>query len=176
MENKNLLTIIVSLFFGFIIVIVIISTNEKIDDLTNDFKYQTKLLNRKIDKLNNQLSENQYSQNKIEFENVITTVYHPVKGQCDSTPNITASCEKINMNNPYGHRWIAVSRDFLNKYNFKYGDVVELSGFPKENNQYNGKWTINDTMNKRFENHIDLLVGKKQPVGKWTNIKLTKIN
>ena len=43
---------------------------------------------------------------------VTATIYHAVPEQTDSTPFITASNMNINPDNPQGHRWIAVSRDF----------------------------------------------------------------
>lgn len=105
------------------------------------------------------------------------TVYNPTTRQCDKTPFITASNAKIDKVKLYRKelRWIALSRHLLKRWKgkFDYGDVVRLeSGDP----EIDGLWIIQDNMNKRFKNCADLLFDTKvRRLGKWKNVKLTKV-
>jgi 3D (Asp-Asp-Asp) domain-containing protein len=100
-------------------------------------------------------------------ELVTATVYHAVVEQTDDTPFVTASMKHINPNNPAGHRWIAVSRD-LEELGYSFGTKVCIEGINKE---FDGDWTVQDRMNKRFTKRIDLLVNVGT-MGKWNNIKI----
>ena len=100
-------------------------------------------------------------------ELVTATVYHAVIEQTDSTPFVTASMKHINPENPAGHRWIAVSRD-LEKLGYTFGASVCIEGISRE---FNGDWTVQDRMNKRFTKRIDFLVNVGT-MGKWNNIKI----
>ena len=102
---------------------------------------------------------------------VTATIYHAVEGQTDSTPDITASCYKINMKDPLSDRIIAVSRDLEKVYGFKMGDMVRVEGTVF----LDGIWYIRDRMNKRWEKRIDFLVPQIMKGGKWENVKLTHI-
>lgn len=86
---------------------------------------------------------------------VLATKYNPVPEQCDEDPLITADNSLINLDKLNNHdlRWIAVSRDLLDIFN--YGDTVVIDS---ENHRLNGEWIVHDTMNKRFSNRIDFLV------------------
>ena len=102
----------------------------------------------------------------LELDNITVTIYHPVPEQCDDTPFITASLAQIDSLNPGKHRWIALSRDLKKK--LAWGDTVVLSGddIPTE---YLGEWYVQDVMNKRFTNSIDLLVDYSVKTGKWND-------
>lgn len=106
-----------------------------------------------------------YSQTEI----VITTVYNAVAAQCNSDPSHTASMFKLDLKNPYKHRIIAVSRDLLKK--FPMNTRVKISGTKR----YDGIWIIRDKMNKRYTKRIDLLINIDMKIGKWKNVKMTKI-
>ena len=58
-----------------------------------------------------------YEKKIEEYENnkhkVTVTMYHPVSGQTDDTPNITADGSVIRINNASEYRYIAVSRNML---------------------------------------------------------------
>ena len=69
--------------------------------------------------------------------------------------------------NPAGHRWIAVSRD-LEKLGYTFGASVCIEGISRE---FDGDWTVQDRMNKRFTKRIDFLVNVGT-MGKWNNIKI----
>ncbi len=84
--------------------------------------------------------------------------YNPVSNQTDSTPLITGSQKKIDLNMLKRGllKWCAVSPDLLKRFGgkYKYGDTIFVN-YPIE---YRGKWVINDCMNKRYKNKIDFLV------------------
>ena len=58
-----------------------------------------------------------YEKTIEEYENnkhkVTVTMYHPVAGQTDDTPNITADGSVIKINNASEYRYVAVSRNML---------------------------------------------------------------
>jgi len=101
---------------------------------------------------------------------VTATIYHADPAQCNADYLTTASLKTINEKNPQGHRWIAVSRD-LEKHGFVFGTkvCVENAG------SFDGVWTVEDRMNKRWKNRIDFLVNKDVKGGKWNKVKLTII-
>jgi hypothetical protein len=104
------------------------------------------------------------------------TIYNPTEDQCDSTPLITASNARIDVEKLRRQeiRWMALSRNLLRKWNgkFHYGDTVMLhAGDPA----IDGLWVINDNMNKRFKDRGDLLFhSDTRRGGLWKNVKLAK--
>ena len=99
------------------------------------------------------------SETKIkEYENnkykVTVTMYHPVFGQTDDTPNITADGTVIKISKASEYRYIAVSRNMLVDYGgfLRFGDYVWVDARKKS-----GLYQVKDTMNKRFMNRIDIL-------------------
>jgi len=62
---------------------------------------------------------------------------------------------------------IAISRDLKERLNF--GDEVEVIG-----TDYDGVYQVQDVMNKRYNNRVDLLINENMPIGKWENIKIIK--
>ena len=58
---------------------------------------------------------------------VTVTQYNPVVSQCDEDPLVTADNSKIDLEKLRRGkiRWVAVSRDLLDRYN--YGNVIELT-------------------------------------------------
>ncbi len=103
-----------------------------------------------------------------EADSVLITWYNPCESQCDSDPFITADMSKIDIKklNNRDIRWIAVSRDLLEKYSM--GDTIIIES---PNSKINGEWVIHDKMNKRFEKRIDLLVSEKDD---YYNLKMPK--
>ena len=99
---------------------------------------------------------------------VTATVYNAVEGQCDDTPLLTSCGKNINPENPYGHRYIAVSHDLLDV--FPYGTEVVVSG----TGDYDGVWVVADTMNKRFRGYIDFLINVDMKGGKWSGVRIKK--
>lgn len=106
------------------------------------------------DILENRVTEAKGIISKDDFKQTVTvTTYSPTEEQTDDTPDITASGFKIDLHNPEKHRIIAVSRD-LKKY-LKFGEKVIITNTGK----YDGVWQVEDVMNRRWTNKIDLLIG-----------------
>ena len=111
--------------------------------------------------------------NVTEFE-VTVTMYNPTKGQCDSTPNITADGTRINPRKASSYRYIALSRDLLSRWGgpFNYGDYVIIEGTGKDD----GVYQVRDTMNPRFTKRVDILKSKGSRKFKYNSVKLYKHN
>jgi 3D (Asp-Asp-Asp) domain-containing protein len=75
---------------------------------------------------------------------------------------------KLDLKNPYKHKIIAVSRDLLIK--FPMHSKVLITG-----TSYDGVYTVEDKMNKRYSKCIDILINIDMKIGKWNNIKITKL-
>ena len=105
----------------------------------------------------------------VDMEIVTLTIYSPIEGQTDSTPNITASGFKIDLDNPRKHNIIAVSRDLKRKW--KFNQKVRVKGAGK----YNGVYTIKDVMNKRHTKRIDILVNIDEKPVKLRGVEVTLI-
>ena len=103
--------------------------------------------------------------NKIEV--VTLTTYSPSEGETDSTPNVTASGFKIDVNNPKKHKIIAVSRDLKRKWKFNQKVRIRKAG------KYNGVYTVKDVMNKRHKKRIDILVGLEDKPIKLKGVEVT---
>lgn len=103
-----------------------------------------------------------------EADSVLITWYNPCESQCDSDPLVTADMSKIDIDklNNRDIRWIAVSRDLLEKYSM--GDTVIIES---PNPRINGEWVIHDKMNKRFTKRIDLLVAERD---EYYDLKMPK--
>lgn len=105
----------------------------------------------------------------VDTEMVTLTIYSPIQGETDSTPNITASGFKIDLDNPRKHNIIAISRDLKRKW--KFNQKVRVKGAGK----YNGIYTIKDVMNKRHTKRIDILVNLDEKPIKLINVEVTLI-
>lgn len=101
-------------------------------------------------------------------DTVVCTVYNAVPEQTNSDPEHTAFMFKLDLDNPYKHRIIAVSRDLLKKY--PKGTKVYIDG-----TRYDGIYTVMDKMNKRYTNRIDILINEDMPIGKWNYVKMIKL-
>jgi 3D (Asp-Asp-Asp) domain-containing protein len=121
-------------------------------ELSGDFKYVTSIVK------------------KIDVEVVTLTTYSPIEGETDSTPNITASGFKIDLDNPKKHKIIAVSRDLKRKWRFNQKVRIRKAG------KYNGVYTVKDVMNKRHKKRIDILVGLTEKPIKLKGVEVTLIN
>lgn len=106
---------------------------------------------------------------KIIYNTVIATMYNAKKSQTDSTPHITADGTRINVNWAGKYRYIAVSRDLLeiNGGYLNYGDYIVVQGI---NGKYDGIWQVKDTMNKRWNNRVDLLCNPNERPFKKNNV------
>ena len=107
-------------------------------------------------------------------DNVIATVYNAVPEQCDDDPIYTASMFRLNLDDVYSHRIIAMESSFMKTLGLKYGDVVKVEG----TGRWDGVWQIQDTMNPRFagQKKIDFLVPEDVKLGKWNTVKLYSLS
>ena len=119
-------------------------------ELSSDFKFVTPIVEK--------------------IEVVTLTTYSPIEGETDSTPNITASGFKIDLNNPKKHKIIAVSRDLKRKWKFNQKVRIRKAG------KYNGVYTVKDVMNKRHKKRIDILVGLTEKPIKLKGVEVTLLN
>ncbi len=87
------------------------------------------------------------------YKTIKATYYQPLAGQCDASPLETATGYKINLKKLKSKqiRILAVSRDLLKKY--PYHSEIYIH----QPEHLRGCWKVEDTMNKRFKNKIDLL-------------------
>lgn len=101
---------------------------------------------------------------------VTVTIYHPVRSQTDSTPDIVASGKKINIRRASDHRWIAVSRDLLERWGgpLRYGELVYIANA----GELSGYYRVEDTMNKRYTKRVDILRTPGAPLAKYENAEL----
>ena len=136
-----------------------------------------------------------YSTVKIEQSPFIqldrATTYNAEVTQCDSDPLTTADGSRIDLNKLANGelRWCALSRDLIwDEYRqsihaegfrglFEFGDTITV--YSKTCPQINGKWTIHDTMNKRYTRSIDFLIhpdNNKPKLGLCDDVKILKPN
>jgi 3D (Asp-Asp-Asp) domain-containing protein len=101
---------------------------------------------------------------------VTLTTYTISKSQTDNTPLITASGYKLDNINPYKHRIISISRDLKKIIGF--GDTVILENAGK----YNGVWRVEDLMNSRFVNKIDILINPNDVHTKMYEVSMIRQN
>src|SRR5690606_24491738 len=105
---------------------------------------------------------------------VAASVYFPDQAQTDDTPLITADGSRINPKKIRQNRWLAVSRNLLQRWGgpLQYGDSLYVSGSTEE---LDGYYQIRDTMNKRLKHTIDILVDRDDNImGHWKNVRITK--
>jgi 3D (Asp-Asp-Asp) domain-containing protein len=105
---------------------------------------------------------------------VTATMYNAVKKQCDSNPFETANGSIINPKKASEYKWIAMSRNLLKRWKgvCNYGDKIKLIGTKYKD----GIYTINDCMNKRFKNKIDILETEGTPIYKFENVKIVLLD
>jgi len=145
MKNRliYILAILILLFNGFVWTNIFDNYKEFHRDSVRELKSENDRLNSIVDEF------------KLEGMEVTVTMYHPVRSQTDSTPNILADGTRIRVHKASEYRFIAVSRNLLKRHGgfLEYGDFVVLKG----TGQKDGVYQVKDTMNKRFVNRIDIL-------------------
>ncbi len=104
---------------------------------------------------------------------VTVTVYNAVPEQTNGNPLVTADRSKIDLEklNNGTLRWCAVSRDLLKTGGLRYGDKIKIES---DDQRISGIWEVHDTMHKRYENYVDLLMPTHIRTGKWKNVKIIK--
>jgi 3D (Asp-Asp-Asp) domain-containing protein len=125
-----------------------------------------------IIKEENKLLTNQLLKFRSEGMAVIVTMYQPVRGQTDSTPNILADGTRIRTQDASNYKFIAVSRNLLKRWGgwLDYGDFILLQGTDIKD----GIYQVRDTMNKRWVNRVDILESPGTKPYKFTSAKIQK--
>ncbi|MDX5418264.1 MAG: hypothetical protein LPK09_03535 [Hymenobacteraceae bacterium] len=165
MLRVKLLAVVVSIFVAFVDELAILKP--EVSSPPNENPIPEFITPREIKKV-------QKNTQQPETYSVTATVYYPEKGQTDGNPLITADGSRINPKNPKKHRWIALSRDMLARWggSIQYGDTVWVRGI---SNDMDGIYIVRDTMNSRFRNRIDILVGRRDKIyGRWDNVEIAK--
>ena len=111
---------------------------------------------------------------RLEGMEVTVTMYHPVRQQTDSTPNILADGTRIRVHKASEYKFIAGSRNLLKRHGgfLDYGDFIVLKGTDGKD----GVYQVKDTMNKRFVNRIDILESPGTKPYKFDSAKIVKTN
>ena len=143
---------------------------------TSLIDYKSDTHKKVIDKL---LLENDSLQTKLSniFEygiEVDVTMYRPTRQETDSTPNITADGTKIKIQEASRYRFVAVSRNLLERWGgfLNYGDFVLL----KDAGHKDGIYRVKDTMNARWVNVVDILESPGTNPYKFKNASLTLLD
>lgn len=102
---------------------------------------------------------------------VEVTMYHPVPGQTDDTPDIVADGTWFDIPTAGELKWIAVSRDLHKRWGgpLSFGDVVYLEIPGDEEKVKSGFYLVKDTMNARFTSRIDILESPNAPIYKFSS-------
>lgn len=143
---------------------------------TSLIDYKSDTHKRVIDKLT---VENDSLKQKLDniFEygiEVDVTMYRPTRQETDSTPNITADGTKIKIQEASRYRFVAVSRNLLERWGgfLNYGDFVLL----KDAGHKDGIYRVKDTMNARWVNVVDILESPGTNPYKFKNASLTLLD
>lgn len=177
--STGILLLFSTVFFG-LIMIGLISNNSEAKNIDEFKEFEIKLYKADC-KIDSVISINDSLQNVItELSRsikipVTATMYHPVVGQCDDTPDITGDQSKIpDVYDCTKLCWIAVSQDLLwfNGGPFRYGDKVLIMNAGHKD----GVYTVRDAMNKRAKNKIDFLESIGSKPYKYKNVLITRID
>ncbi|WP_316899101.1 hypothetical protein [Pseudodesulfovibrio indicus] len=125
-----------------IMAVVVVVKQQKIDDLSHRLELVQKTSEaRKV--LVEEARLLQKAMNMSPVRTVTVTAYNPTTDQCDDDPLIAASMRKVRSGT------IAVSRDLFDQ-GWVFGRKVRIEGL--------GIFEINDLMNKRFTQRIDIFM------------------
>ncbi|AMK10406.1 MAG: 3D domain-containing protein [Pseudodesulfovibrio sp.] len=125
-----------------IMAVVVVVKQQKIDDLSHRLELVQKTAEaRKV--LVEEARLLQKAMNMSPVRTVTVTAYNPTTDQCDDDPLIAASMRKVRSGT------IAVSRDLFDQ-GWVFGRKVRIEGL--------GIFEINDLMNKRFTQRIDIFM------------------
>ena len=163
----------IRIYLGMMFIAIIVFNGfvwTKIFDNYKSFHQETLVeLTDENKKLNDLVSEH-----NLEGMKVVVTMYHPVSGQTDSTPNILADGTRIKIHKASEYRYIAVSRNLLTRYGgwLDYGDFILLKGTVGKD----GMYQVKDTMNPRFVNRIDILESPGTKPYKFDVAKISRLS
>jgi len=149
---------------SYFIALVVIFCFANLPILINNFIKNTR--NEKIGliKFQDIVIEHKYKINPdeiIKLKKVRLTYYQNHINQTDDTPNITASNRIVYEGS------CAISRDLLKKVRF--GDII----FIKKLNKF---YIVEDLMNARFKNSIDIFSYEKIKIPKYSDVYIIRVN
>ena len=173
-DDKLLYNTIMKNRIIYILAIVIVMFNGFVwTKIFNNYKEFHKNSVRELT-LENKRLKNLVDEFKLEGMEVTVTMYHPVRSQTDSTPDILADGTRIRVHKASEYRFIAVSRNLLKQHGgfLEYGDFIVLSGTDHKD----GVYQVKDTMNKRFVNRVDILETPGTAPYKVDSAKIMKTN
>ena len=101
-------------------------------------------------------------------DTVTATTYKLTAAENGPYGNNMASGYKVSYKYPGNSRVIAVSPDMLKKYPFHTNVIIKGAG------KLNGKWIVEDVMNKRWHKRIDFLINWKVKHNKFNNVIIKK--
>ena len=107
-------------------------------------------------------------------ETTTATVYNAVPAQCGDDFLHTASMFEIDPSKVSDYRILAMERTMMARCGIAYGDQVYVEGAGR----YDGLWTVEDTMNRRFagQDRIDFLVPEETKTGRWKGVRVYKVD
>ena len=128
--------------FLVVMAVVVVMKQQKIDDLS----HQLELAHKTAEARKGLVEEArllQKAMNMSPVRTVTVTAYNPSADQCDDDPLIAASMRRVRAGT------IAVSRDLFDQ-GWVFGRKVRIEGY--------GIFEINDLMNKRYTQRIDIFM------------------
>ena len=138
---------------AFILFTVFLNGFISVNMLEKNKRYYSNLMET-IKQENKELAD-QLTELRSEGMPVTVTMYQPIRGQTDSTPNILADGTRIKVGEASNYKFIAVSRNLLRRWGgfLDFGDWILLRGTEHKD----GVYQVRDVMNRRFVNRIDIL-------------------
>ena len=160
------------LISGFVsgLIILVLALN-----IIDSLKAKVKNLESKNILLTSELEQLEIRRVETEFT-VTGTMYSPTREQCDATPNITADGTRINPKVASNYRYVALSRDLLERWGgpFQYGEYIAVEG--TNNGKHDGVWQVRDTMNPKWIKRVDFMMTNGTKPFKYNGIKITKLD
>lgn len=142
-NNRFLNGAVLGVIFGAICIVgfyfvtsFVIGVLTEISSNATNLKAKVVMLERELKNLKDVMSMQ-------DVKKLTITAYSPTKIETDDTPLITASMNKVR------HGIVAVSRDLFEQ-GWTFGKKVYIEGL--------GIFTIDDLMNKRFKNRVDVFM------------------
>lgn len=156
------------LLLVFLFIFFIYVTNRRFEKIDDKIASYTEFSENKIDSLQGVIDSL-----NVSAHGITATMYNPLKGQTDSTPNQLADGTYIRIDRASEYNYIAVSRDLLKSNGglFEMGDIVFVYGAGHKN----GMYQIRDKMNLRFKKRIDFLETPNTTYYKYSNVRIKKL-
>ena len=164
---KHIHIVISGFISGMVILLFSLNIITGLDTEIRDLELTNMMLTTKLEQIEIRRVSNEFI--------VTGTMYSPTLAQCDATPNITADGTKINPNHASQYRYVALSRDLLERWGgpFQYGEYIAVEG--TQRGKHDGIWQVRDTMNPKWLKRVDFLVTNGTRPFKYDEIKIVKL-